>query len=507
MVPEINNCEQLVAQIDQLGVAQTVKLHRKPPLPTRILRDLHALYHDQDLYLSFLAHYPLIPSDLADQIASDLDPEKTDIAVGLAGNPRCPQQALHRLAQHPEIAVRHALAANPNLTPKEFQGMVDDASPFVRAQIAQNISLPLPLQFILANDASSAVKITLAGRKNLDLDIAVHLAESDDAAVRAALILNYSLDEELLQLWADNDDIRQQLLLLKRKKAPPRSAIDSLTYSPHSYVRRSALVERELSGPEMLFLAESDDIRDRTFLAEKNSLPASIQRMLAQDPSAKVRKRLAANGTINESIALHIAASSDLGACRVLAKNPAITDTVIAELCVHPEDDIAQLIAYRDDLDHSHYDRLINQRSSLVVAQHLAYLEIQYYDCSQPVAEALARHAAPTIRAFVAGSPQLSHASRDRLLSDPSDPVRLALANNPALSPAQLEILDTDSNREVVLAADKTAARLRRRSNELTNDSRPLPQFDAAESLHDAPPIKPARKTVLFNKIVNFFAE
>ena len=66
---QINTSDDLVAQIDELGVAGTVKAHRKPPLPTRILRDLYELYHDQDTYLEFLAHYPLIPSDLADLIA------------------------------------------------------------------------------------------------------------------------------------------------------------------------------------------------------------------------------------------------------------------------------------------------------------------------------------------------------------------------------------------------------------------------------------------------------
>mgnify|MGYP001130192312 CR=1 FL=1 len=48
---QIISSEDLVAQIDELGVAETVKAHKKPPLPTRILRDLYELYHDQDQYL------------------------------------------------------------------------------------------------------------------------------------------------------------------------------------------------------------------------------------------------------------------------------------------------------------------------------------------------------------------------------------------------------------------------------------------------------------------------
>ena len=460
---QINSSDELVAQIDALGVAGTVKAHRKPPLPTRILRDLYELYHDQDTYLEFLACYPLIPSDLADLIASQLDPSKTAIAIGLAGNPRCPQQALNRLVKHPQVAVRHALANNPNLTPKEFQVMVQDDNPFVRAGIAQNSSLPVHLQFLLAEDASSAVRVALAGRKTLDLDIAVHLAECADTAVRAAIILNCKLDDELLQLWADGDNLSQQLLLLRRQTALPRSTQTALHFSPHAFVCRSALHGQPLSGPAMLFLAESDDTRDRIFLAEQSDLPASIQRILAQDASPKVRRRLAANGTLHESIALHIAASSDLESCRALAKNPSISDEVIAHLCGHPEDAIALLIAYRDDLNDTHRDLLINQRDSLTVAEHCAYLGVDYTAISEPIAEQLASSDAPSLRSFSADSPHLSNRVRERLVTDPSQQVRLALASNPALDDTQLKRLCADSSREVVFAAeDNYAQRLRR---------------------------------------------
>ncbi len=496
MVQAVETCEDLVAQIDAIGVAATVKAHRKPPLLTRILRDLYELYHDQDRYLSFLAHYPLIPSDLADQIASTLDPEKVDIAIGLAGNPRCPQQSLNRLIKHPEAAVRHALAANPNLTPKEFQSLVQDSNEFVRAALAQNAALPNPLQFVLANDSSSAVRIALSERKNLDTDVAVHLAHCDDALVSAATILNYSLDEELLQLWADNNQQRQQLLLLRRTKALPAEVHSALRLSPHGFVCRSALKGSILSGPEMLYLVQSEDTRDRIFLAEQSDLPASIQRLLAQDASPRVRRRLAANNTIHESIALHIVASNDLSAARALAKNPATSDATLLELCLHPEDDIALLVAYRDDLQTEHYDRLINQRQSHTVAEHIAYQEIEYNNFTEERAHQLAVHTAPTVRAFAARSAQLDEVTRSRLTQDPSPQVRLQLAKNPALNEQQLRILLEDKDRTVVFAAEENFAERIRREKAASQTS---------EAREEAPAVEPRRKGALFNKIANFF--
>lgn len=497
----IETCQDLVAQIDEHGIAPVVRVHRKPPLPTRILRDLYELYHDQDRYLSFLAYYPLIPSDLADKIASSIDPEKTDIAIGLAGNPRCPQQALNRLVKHPDLAVRHALAANPNLTPKEFQALVADDNAFVRAALAQNTSLPNPLQFILADDTSSAVRIALSERKNLDTDVAVHLANSDDTLVSAATILNYTLDKELLQLWADNNQQHQQLLLLKRTKVVPAPVIEALRISTHSLVSRTALKNSTLTGPEMLHLAESEDARDRIFLAEQTDLPASIQRLLAHDASDRVRRRLAANPTIHESIALHITASNDLGSCRALAKNPATSDATLRELCLHTDDDIALLIAYREDLKSEHLDLLINHRQTSIVAEHLAYQGIEYDNSSEDNAEQLAQHAAPTVRTFAAQSIRLSESARAQLIRDPSIHVRRQLALSPSLSEHQLRDLLADNDRDVVFAAEANfAARIRQENAASSSENEP-----ASETIHTQH--EPSRRGALFNKITHFFTD
>ena len=497
MVQAIENCQDLVAQIDTLGVAATVKAHRKPPLMSRILRELYELYHDQDRYLAFLAHYPLIPSDLADQIASQLDPEKVEIASGLAGNPRCPQQALNRLVHHPAIVVRQALAANPNLTPKEFQAMVEDENTFVRAALAQNSSLPNPLQFLLADDPASAVRIALSTRKNLDLDVAIQLAQSQHSLVSAAVILNYTLDDELLQLWAEQDQAKQQLLLLKRQKSVPMTALQSLGFSPHGLVARTAFQLSGLNGPAMLYLSQSQDTRDRIFLAEQSDLPASIQRRLAQDSAERVRRRLAANHSIHESIALHIVASNDLGACRALAKNPATSDRALRALCQHPDDAIALLVAYRDDLQPEHLDLLINHRSSCCVVEHLAYQGISYLATSAEKTEQLTKHASPTVRAFAAQAANISAANRNQLMHDPSTQVRKQLALNPQLSEHQLRGLRNDSEREVVFAAESNfAARIRQQSQAEANAQPAVPVTSSA-----------TRKSALFNTITSFFSD
>jgi hypothetical protein len=502
MVQTIATCEDLVAQIDAQGIAATVKAHRKPPLLSRILRELYELYHDQDRYVCFLAHYPLIPSDLADQIASTLDPAKVDIAIGLAGNPRCPQLSLNRLVEHPDISVRHALASNPNLTPKEFQALAVDENSFVRAALATNPALPTPLQFVLSDDASATVRIALAERKNLDTDVAVHLANSKDLLTSAATILNYSLDDELLQLWAEQDQPSQQRLLLKRKQPLPDSVRTALRLSPGGDVLRSTLKNTTISGPEMLYLAESEDSRDRIFLADQADLPTSIQRLLAQDTAPRVRRRLAANPCIHESIALHIVASNDMDACRALTQNPATSDTTLCELCLYPDDAIALLVAYREDLQAHHYDLLLNHRETFAVAEHIAYQDIGHCTLSEPVSQHLAEHPTPGIRLFAARSLLLDAATRDALTQDPCPAVRKQLAQNPTLSERQLRTLIDDSNREVLFAAEENSARRIREQTASTpaNAAQRATQPQAA-------PSAPTQKGALFNKITDFFTD
>ena len=84
--------------------------------------------------------------------------------------------------------------------------MVQDQSPYVRAAIAKNPSLPNSLQFNLADDADAIVLIALTLRKNLDLDIAVQLGNHGDPLVRGAIVNQWSQDPELLQMWSDPDD-------------------------------------------------------------------------------------------------------------------------------------------------------------------------------------------------------------------------------------------------------------------------------------------------------------
>ncbi|WP_269524002.1 hypothetical protein [Coraliomargarita parva] len=497
---QISNYQDLVDAIDRDGVQATVKANRKPPLHTRILRDLYDLYLDQPKYVEFLVCYPLIPSDLAERIAQEADPSHINIARGLATNPRASQQTLNRLAKHLDASVRLALAGNPNLTPKECQILVEDENDYVRAELAANPSLPIPLQFVLSADDQVCVRCALAARKTLDLDIAVQLGRDEDPMVRAAIICSWSQDDELLHLWAERDQVQNQQLLFRRNKALESALLETLCLAPDSEIRKLALAGRELTGPQMLWLAESDDTRDRVFLAGQADLPASIQRMLAQDSASKVRRRLAANTCIDPTIARHIASSDDSPACRELAKNDAIQDDCITQLCTHPDDNIALLVAYRDDLNAEHRDLLFNGRTNSVVSEHLAYLGIGYECLGYQTVESLAHSDAPSLRAFASQSTKLDGGAYLGLSQDPADGVRYSVARNPATPEHIVKSLFDDINRDVVFAAEDNMARRLRAQRDESNDA----GEEAGEYTDQVVQTEPSP---FFKKIVHFFTD
>ncbi len=496
---DILSINDLLDALEEHGPEKVIKATRKKPISSFALRSLYSEYADNDEYLLFLAQYPLLPSELAQSIAADLKPKQVAIATALASNPRTPAQSLGLLAAHKNASVRIAVASNPNVSPKECQTLAQDETAFVRAAIAQNPNLPTYLQFILATDDEPAVKIALAERDNLDGDVAHHLSRDDSALVKAAVLQNKNLDPELFQMWADSDDEILQSLIQRRADKFPASVRNSLRYSPHPTVRFPALGSSPISLSEMLWLAESDTIEDRAYLAQKPNLPAAIQRILAQDTSAKVRRYLAASASIQQDIAERVATSHDLQACIALAKNPNASPELLNELCLHSDPQVATLIAYRDDLNDHHWDLLINQRTDNTVAEHIAFQAIDYPNIEAAVAERFAASPNPSLRAFAAAALDLSPAALATLSHDICEKVRESVASNPNVPEPQLRELCYDENQDIANAAEKTIAqRLQAANTPQTTQNFPRTETATRQS--------GTRKTILKN-ILSFFKE
>ncbi|MBC2604939.1 hypothetical protein [Pelagicoccus albus] len=496
---DILSINALLDALEEFGPAKVIKGTRKRPISSFALRSLYSDYSHKSTYVLFLAQYPLLPSELALEMTEGLKENQAEVAAALAANPRSPQQALQILSKHTDPLVRTAVAQNPNASPKECQILAQDSAPLVRSRIAENPSLPNFLQFILANDEEAAVKVALAGRENLDADVAYQLSCDKSILVKTALLQNKSLDPEMIQMWADQDDEELQQLLIRRFKHFPASVRNSLRYSSHSSVRFPALDASPLSLAEMLWLAESDSIEDRVYLARQSDLPAAIQRILAQDTSEKARRNLAANSNLLLEIGERIATSHDLQACIALAKNPKASPELLNELCLHPDPQVATLVAYREDLSDKHWNLLINQREDNQVAEHIAFQAVEYPEIEASVASRFSHSLNPSLRAFAAAAFQLPAADLARLAQDHCDKVRESVAQNPSLPEAQLRALCYDQNQDIANTAEKAVAIRLQSPHSSTNEP------SARQTHASRAPIE-SRKKIL-GKILSFFKE
>lgn len=449
----VDTIEALQELIRQRGVAGAVRACRRPPVPSRLLREIHGEYREDSLLLEFLARYPLIPSDLAEQMAETLAEEQPAVALGLAANPRTPPAALQHLAEAGSEAVLVEMAGNARLGQREIGFLAQAEAAAVRAEVARHAMLSTSWQRILARDEAEAVRLAVAERKGLEFELAVALGNDESVAVRKALLNNPALDEEIRQMHADCDHLESQRILLASKRALPETVLRSLCLSPHGEIRRGACSRVELSGAELLFLGESEDPDDRLFLAGKDHLPVAIQRLLLSDPSESVRCRLAGNPVIDPEIAARIASSEDIAAAGTLAVNTAVDAEVVLALCHHSSDTVAEAVTLREDLGPEHLDVLFH-RPSLAAAELLAFAGVAYREIQPATAERLAASRYPSVRALAAGSFHLPATAFWQLGKDRSPAVVLAIAHNPAAPRQLLYELSGSEDRVLAFAAE-----------------------------------------------------
>ncbi|MER6916895.1 hypothetical protein ABT354_35065 [Streptomyces sp. NPDC000594] len=203
----------------------------------------------------------LLRRDLTDELIAEI------IGLGslrtLAANSSVPSGIRAGFAEHPEPAVRCAVAAS-----------VRDEPPGLLAR--------------LAADPDPSVRSFLAANEHLPVESLALLAADPEASVRSSVI----------QRWRDvSDDVRRMLLTdadpgirsgSVRAFAPPADLLPGLLADPAT---RAASVAYAVPTPE---LAADPDPDVRAAVAAHPDLPPGLRELLAQDQDSFVRNAVAA---------------------------------------------------------------------------------------------------------------------------------------------------------------------------------------------------------------------
>jgi len=452
MTAEPLTVETLLARIRSEGVRRTSAALRKPPIPSRLLQDLAAL-PDTPEALEFVASYPLSPSHLLENLAAGAAPA---VLAHLATNPRTPPHLMSQFAAHTDAGVRAQAAAHPQLPARELFILATDSQAEVRRSLAGNPSLRLPHQAVLVADADPSVRLRLAAQSALPAPAAIILGADPCAVVRLHTVATVTAEEDLLLGWAAGDEEDVQLALLQRK-ALPAEVNHTLLRSPHAAVRRLARADLDLDDVDLLFLATRGEPDERTWVAARPLLSRPLQSLLARDTDIATRTALAANQSLDESIARFFTSLAEESVCEALAGNPAASPDLIEELAATRHPTVLAALAYRATLNPRLAHFLVVHSPEF--RRHWAIQARTDLLIDLATAKTLLADPLPTVRTLaVSACPTWRRADIYDLARDAAPLVRIAASRHPNAPDELLQDLANDSAPEVAAAARDTWA-------------------------------------------------
>ncbi|MBC2594129.1 hypothetical protein H5P28_07620 [Ruficoccus amylovorans] len=416
------NIPELLGLIRQEGPEAVARRFRKPPISSQLLREL-SLENPPLAAWIFLTTYALTPSSLLEDIGAHAADYEPAVLVPLAQNPRTPPGTLLQLLQHPDEEVRAAVAVNANLPAHAAEGLLEEKNPVVWRHMAANPALKFRAQAIIAARGDAAARLELVQNKNLHPDLLVALSGDPSPLVRHTLVATAAADDEVLQFWADSDREDIQFALMTRSSLP-EDCWHSLLMSPHRRVRQAVCASRQPDEVDLLFLSRSEDKEDRLFVAACEDIPAGLQHKLVQDEETDLCVALAQNPAIWPEVAEFIVTSECVPACLAMLQNPAMPEGLFLELGWLNQPEVTAALATHEGTPQEVLEYLTNEQFSAVALAHMAIARRPAPWLRGELANALARHELPSLRALAATSLKLSESARNRLRDDPAPRVR-----------------------------------------------------------------------------------
>lgn len=319
-----------------------------------------------------LAACPGLPPDVLERLAAD-----PDVRVVAELAEWAPWEVAAALAGHPHAEVRRAVAANGATPPETLAALVtgeglppalhclvcdreeipfthdrqcprpdcellpdaacDGSHQSVTHQLwlaaLLNPATPTEVAVRFAEHSSTRLRRSLAARPDLPPAVCGRLSEDPVPGVREDLAANPALDDDLIRALAQDrsSDVRRSLAHNPRVPLDVLTELAGTTKTGETPLPRIATA----SATETAELARSPHPAARMLVARRRDLPAAIRDALAADPDAKVLTCIAPHPGLS---AAQLRSMADRHGIRVLAKvaaNPDAPAELLAELARH----------------------------------------------------------------------------------------------------------------------------------------------------------------------------
>ncbi|MEV4558011.1 hypothetical protein AB0K51_13575 [Kitasatospora sp. NPDC049285] len=432
--------EDVAVKLARAGalLAQDVDPQRRPRAALALLEEGRAPVEwarrlaDLPELRAALVACPGLPADVTARLAEDADPE----VVADLGWYTVDPSVLTRLAAHPSTQVRRGAAANEATPPAVLADLLADRPPAGSCPVCERHPVP----WAHAPDCQ-------------DVDCGLPPGAYCDGT----------------HAWA-RQDIR---LLVLGNPAAPTEAVARHLDEPSLLLRIELARRTDLDAAAYAHLAVDPVPWLRWTIAENPAVGEPLLRVLAEDDSDDVRRRVARHPRVPLDVLDRLAGTVKLGP-NLVQRIAAATEEEVRQLAASPNPGLRVLLAQRRDLPADVRDALLADRDAKVagaIAGHPGLEEARLRDllarfgrqvatsiAANPEATAallaeIVRAESPNVRALraVAVHPHADGASLTICLSDPK--AKLIAARHPALPPQILAWLLDDPDEAVAEAA------------------------------------------------------
>ncbi len=419
-----------------------------PPKTVRLLEQLENKDpHLTDLeqlprwMAALVAAHPNISPKLLETFAKN---EESEVRIAVARNPKTPQRMLEDLLDDPDVEVLLSLLERPHLPDFILSQLATHIDTRVTESLSAHLGLSKRLLEDLAKNSNWQVRRNIAAHPRCPTITLEQLSQDPDADVRESAVGNVNANP-LVALYALGVELRLPQVLHQLQTHDPNLSVSWLEFVArrgNDLAKRLVASHGNLSHEIMTWFLTHDDFKIRLALVLNPSLPPALLEQLAEDADRDVRVAVATRA--NTATLKRLATDADaLVRCAVAQRGVAFEI-----LCWDEDDSVLECIpqeylALRQKLEAGlpfTPQELEPLLEIPLVLQHLPPTALL------PNLELCLRHEMWQVRLAAAGNQHCTPAQLETLLTDPDRDVRAQIAKHPNTTPKLLSHLMRDDD-------------------------------------------------------------
>ncbi|OUM23848.1 AAA family ATPase [Pseudomonas putida] len=315
----------------------------------------------------------------------------------------------------------------------------------VRDYLISNDNLHPEVQELLARDTSYEVRESLARRDELSEAVLLLLTRDEDQDVLEALAGRSGTtalpDPVQLELVKCNEEVRECLARNGNLGAPAQLL---LARDPSAEVRRVLAAQPSLTSAALQCLTSDVDTVQASLAGNEHLGSSLLQMGLCQHPSEAVRISLAGNSSLNATVQAQLVKDTSAKVREALANNKNLDESLLEPMMRDEDDDVRErLVRWRDVVAPVVQHHLATD-PNVAIRRYLARAENLLDDV-----QLLLASDQPEVQEALAGNAALVTEVQQRLLERGDAELLRELAGNKALAPPLQARLADDSNLEV----------------------------------------------------------